>query len=148
MMLLSIRRKDAQTREVEISGDTALLGKHADCDVVLDDSMVSRRHARIRLEGKRIVVEDLGSTNGTEVGGKPLQGARIAEAGEEIRIGPFSILATVREQADVPRPRADVPPPNVDIPRPAQQTLVEPAQTFARTHGTTLGPLAPLMDAD
>lgn len=125
MLLLSIRREGAEAREVKISGDAAVLGKHADCDVLLDDSRVSRRHARIHLEGGRIVVEDLGSTNGTELGGQPVEGTRAADPGEEIRIGPFSIVATLPEA-----------------------TVMQPRPAAAETDGAKLGPLAPLIAAD
>jgi pilus assembly protein CpaF len=157
MILLSIRGEGAQTRDVRIPGDSALLGKHADCDVVLDDSRVSRRHARIRLEGKRIVVEDLGSTNGTEVGGKPVEGPRAAEPGEEIRIGPFSIIATLADAMPAPPPpvvappSADatlVPPRPVAAPPSAEATLAHPPPLAAKGDAEGLGPLASLMVAD
>ncbi len=46
-----------------------LLGRHLTCDVVLDDLSVSRRHARLVFRDGRWVIQDLESTNGTEVNG-------------------------------------------------------------------------------
>ena len=37
------------------------------CDLILDDGMVSRRHAELRIVERKLVIEDLGSTNGTRV---------------------------------------------------------------------------------
>lgn len=54
-------------------GEKALvLGRGQDADIRLSDSSVSRRHARISVVGGNILVEDLGSTNGTTVNGKKI----------------------------------------------------------------------------
>jgi hypothetical protein len=46
-----------------------LIGRHASCDVVLDDLVVSRRHAQLRFRDGRWILQDLASTNGTLVNG-------------------------------------------------------------------------------
>lgn len=46
-------------------GDALLIGRSADCQLILDDDYVSTRHARIYATPKGLMVEDLGSTNGT-----------------------------------------------------------------------------------
>jgi hypothetical protein len=46
-----------------------LIGRHTDCDVVLSHSSVSRCHARLRFRDGRWILQDLDSTNGTEVNG-------------------------------------------------------------------------------
>ena len=48
----------------------AVIGRSRECDIVLDDSNVSRRHAEIRPLGRRLDVTDLGSTNGVRVNGR------------------------------------------------------------------------------
>jgi FHA domain-containing protein/uncharacterized protein DUF1707 len=67
-------------------GHPYLLGRHPDCDLVIDDDSVSRRHASIRREGDRWLLVDLGSRNGTQV-----NGWRVAEAhvfdGDELVLG-------------------------------------------------------------
>ena len=50
-------------------GDSAVLGRHPDCDVVLDVGAVSRQHARITKSGEDYLVEDLQSRNGTFLNG-------------------------------------------------------------------------------
>jgi two-component system, cell cycle response regulator len=62
------------------------LGRDAGCDLVLDAEDVSRRHARVRAEGGGHRLEDLGSTNGTFVGGERV-GSRVLAAGDLIRLG-------------------------------------------------------------
>jgi Protein of unknown function (DUF3662)/FHA domain len=59
-----------ESGEVELQGATTAIGRSSDCDVVLADPNVSRRHAEVRREGDAYIVVDLGSTNGTEVNGQ------------------------------------------------------------------------------
>ncbi len=58
--------------EVEIEGDTAIIGRSSDCHVVIDRKDISRHHARL-LHGW--VVDDLTSRNGTHVDGVRIDGA-------------------------------------------------------------------------
>src|SRR4051812_36689240 len=48
----------------------AVLGRSRDCDIVVDDANVSRRHAEVRPSGGSWIVVDLGSTNGIKVNGR------------------------------------------------------------------------------
>lgn len=67
--------------------ERVLLGRGADCDVILTDDRVSRRHAVIQLLGSRAVIEDAGSTNGTYVDGVLLDAPRELREGAMIRFG-------------------------------------------------------------
>jgi len=57
-------------RELGIEGQTTVIGRSSECDIVLGDPNVSRRHAEIRRLGRGYSLVDLGSTNGTEVNGQ------------------------------------------------------------------------------
>lgn len=59
----------------------------ADCDVVLADPDVSRRHAMIRAIDGALGVEDVGSRNGTFVNGSQISGATVLKVGDEVRFG-------------------------------------------------------------
>jgi len=63
-----------------------LLGRHPDCQVVLDAASVSRQHAALTISAEGVVVEDLRSRNGTLVNGVPLAGPRKLEDGDELSI--------------------------------------------------------------
>lgn len=61
-------------RSVEIAGDKAVIGRGDDCDLVLDDPTVSRRHAVISMRlGSPALIEDLDSDNGTYVNGQRIR---------------------------------------------------------------------------
>jgi DNA-binding NtrC family response regulator len=63
-----------------------LLGKSSACDLCLTDPGVSRRHAALEIDGGRLRVTDLGSTNGTVVDNVSIREAHL-EGGETLRIG-------------------------------------------------------------
>ena len=67
--------------------DGALLGRGDGADIRLEDAFASTRHARLVAEGDVIVLEDLGSTNGTYLNGEPLRGPQPLHVGDRIKIG-------------------------------------------------------------
>jgi hypothetical protein len=69
-----------------VSGDPFVIGRSRECDLVLDDPNVSRRHAELRRENGGWAVHDLGSTNGIKLNGKRSRGARLSP-GDEITLG-------------------------------------------------------------
>lgn len=70
-----------------MSGDLLRIGRSPDNDLVLDDPRVSRHHARLSHQGDVLVVEDLGSTNGTLVNGRRISGPHVLQPTETIAIG-------------------------------------------------------------
>ena len=78
-----------------IARDAVVVGRDPSCDLVLDVDDVSRRHARVREDGERHLLEDLGSTNGTFVGGERV-GTRVLEAGDFVRVGSVVIKYLTR----------------------------------------------------
>jgi hypothetical protein len=71
---------------VDIAEEAITIGRVGECDIVLADTNVSRRHAEIRREGMNFVVTDLGSTNGTRVNGVNIKERRLTD-GDRIIIG-------------------------------------------------------------
>jgi len=67
--------------------DGAVLGRSADSDIPLEDTFASSAHARLVPQGDTMVLEDLGSTNGTYLNGEPLSGPQPLHVGDKIRIG-------------------------------------------------------------
>lgn len=65
----------------------AVLGRGDQSDIRLEDSFASTSHARLVPQGDVVVLEDLGSTNGTYLNGEPLRGPQPLHVGDRIRIG-------------------------------------------------------------
>ncbi len=78
-------------RKYEVNKAQVLIGRNETCDIFIDDEDVSRHHARIMVEPDKILIQDLGSTNGTLV-----NGARVARHiltnGDRVQIGNLTIL--------------------------------------------------------
>jgi hypothetical protein len=68
------------------------VGRSRDCDVVLEDSGISRRHAEIRPTPDGWEVEDLGSTNGVLVNGLAVRGREPLRGGERIEFGSTEVV--------------------------------------------------------
>ena len=65
----------------------AVMGRSRDCDVVLEDPNVSRRHAEVRPSGGGWIVNDLGSTNGIKVNGRRVDGPQSLRPGDVVELG-------------------------------------------------------------
>ena len=78
-------RVDGRATPLPSSG--ASMGRSRDCDVVVEDPNVSRRHAEIRPSGGSWIVRDLGSTNGIKVNGRRVEGAQSLKPGDTIELG-------------------------------------------------------------
>jgi hypothetical protein len=68
-----------------------VLGRSKECDVQVPDANVSRRHAELRQEGSSWWIVDLDSTNGTEVNGKRVPRAKLAD-GDKITLGSTELV--------------------------------------------------------
>ena len=68
------------------------IGRSHDCDVVIDDAGISRRHADIRPGPDGWTVEDLGSTNGVLVNGEAIRGAWPLQPGDRVQLGSTEIV--------------------------------------------------------
>lgn len=85
-------RKDSRVllvsddKRIVVTGDPFVIGRSRECDLVLDDPNVSRRHAELRREDGGWAVRDLGSTNGIKLNGQRSRGGRLSP-GDEITLG-------------------------------------------------------------
>jgi hypothetical protein len=73
-------------KRIVVTGDPFVIGRSRECDLVLDDPNVSRRHAELRREDGAWAVRDLGSTNGIKLNGQRSRGGRLSP-GDEITLG-------------------------------------------------------------
>lgn len=111
------------THAVEAASLT--IGRAQDADLTLQDRFLSRRHARLFRDGERLLIEDLGSQNGTFVNDSRIEGAMELRAGDEVRLSasvlaveeageeraPGSATALFRPASDI-LARREAPPPS------------------------------------
>lgn len=106
--LTIVEGKD-QGRQFTFDQPEVLIGRTAENDVVLYDPGVSRRHVKIREDGGRYRVEDLGSANGTQLNGVTVAEEELKE-GDAIGVGPvvftFSAGAAPERAAAPQGPKA------------------------------------------
>jgi hypothetical protein len=79
-------------------GRDIVIGRSSDLDMVLVEDMVSRKHAKISTHNGQVVIQDLGSTNGTFVNGEKIKKVRLKE-GDRILIG-TSIIKLITATGD------------------------------------------------
>ena len=77
--------------ERELPQGEVVIGRSSSCDLVLDDSAISREHARIEINGDTVVLHDLSSRNGTWVNGERAETVNL-ESGDEIAVGRMTLV--------------------------------------------------------
>ena len=79
-----------------------LIGREATCEIVVADRMVSRFHARITPMSEGIVLEDLGSKNGTHCNGNLVEGRVVLQDGDTVQIAVAQQFVFLTSDATVP----------------------------------------------
>jgi hypothetical protein len=83
------------TRRLLVPPRGGIIGRSRDCEVVLDDAGISRRHAELRPGPQGWTVADLGSTNGVLVNGHEIHAAQPLAPGDRLELGSTEILFDV-----------------------------------------------------
>jgi hypothetical protein len=124
-------------KEFVFDQDSVVIGRVSACDVVLLDQGVSRRHCRIFREGERYVVEDLGSSNGTQVNGKEGTKHPLSD-GDKLTLGPVVFAFKLVAQA----PAMDEEPPTQAAGQNSTRivSIEEMKQRRSRNRGVALVP--------
>jgi hypothetical protein len=84
--LVVIEPDDQRGRAFELA-DELTVGRAAGCQIVLDDTYVSQLHTRIFTRDGQLMVEDLGSTNGTYLNNRKVSGPMMMGRGDKLRVG-------------------------------------------------------------
>lgn len=99
MEKLVIKKDGVLVDEISIDKQIVSIGRDAESDVQLNDPSVSRNHASIRRIYTDLYIEDLGSTNGTQLNGRSIT-KHVLRAGDSLIIGTYHVdlLADVEEE--------------------------------------------------
>ncbi|QRN95443.1 FHA domain-containing protein [Archangium violaceum] len=105
---LTIAEGKEAGKEFTFEQDSVLIGRVAECDVVLYDAGISRRHCRIFSEDGQYFVEDLGSSNGTQVNGGTVKEKQSLAEGDKLSLGPVVfVFKPMSDEFAAPEPITD-----------------------------------------
>jgi pSer/pThr/pTyr-binding forkhead associated (FHA) protein len=99
-----------------LDGELILGREHSTADLVIPDPGISRRHARVLARNGAVILEDLGSSNGTYVNGHRISGPVELGTGDEVQLGDTILGVAARGRAAAPiqpaaAPQRLAPPP-------------------------------------
>jgi pSer/pThr/pTyr-binding forkhead associated (FHA) protein len=123
---------------ISLNRSELVIGRDANADIPLPDAEVSRRHARVYLQGNGYWIEDLGSTNGTFVNDRRLVGPHALADGENLALGnnvtllfqvvPIDPNATVLSTGSKPLPAGS--PPGLAVPPASYPAEIQEEEAF------------------
>jgi pSer/pThr/pTyr-binding forkhead associated (FHA) protein len=85
--------------DLELPVGDFVIGRGPECQLAVDDPLVSRKHAVLRVTGAGVLAQDLGSRNGVLINGVKLDGSRDIVPGDKIRIGNQEIVVYKTDDA-------------------------------------------------
>ena len=154
---LVVRQGPVPGKVFDLAKDVMTLGRDVNNDLVINDSEVSRNHARLTSQSGGYLMEDLASTNGTFVNGQRLIGPKLLNSGDVVGLGETIVLefsyvadsgATVVASGPVRQMMAE--PPTVAVrapePEPMPRPMMAPMGSDAMATGSNMAPPpAPMM---
>jgi pSer/pThr/pTyr-binding forkhead associated (FHA) protein len=95
---------------IDVPAGEAVIGRDRGCAVCIDADSISRHHARITVAGPDVSIEDLGSKNGTWVGGERIGGAVPLTDGTSFRLGSETVRLEIAIDERPTRTASDLRP--------------------------------------
>jgi pSer/pThr/pTyr-binding forkhead associated (FHA) protein len=141
MAALTVKDGASAGQRFELDGDKTIGREGA--DIVIDDSQMSRRHARLGMRDGALEIEDLGSTNGTFVNGAKIGGVTQLSPGDTIRVGMTTLqLEGAASAATVAAPAVTMPSAPAPAPAaaPAAAAMSAPPAPSGPSGGTPIEP--------
>ena len=127
-MWVTIGSGEGKGLAVKVEGQRFLVGTGSECQLMVADPKVVPLHAYFEIgEGGRVTLNDLGSEAGTWVDGERLDGSRVIEGGEEIRVGDTLLVPSLEDPAEVVLEEAEEQPAVVVTTEEGQKIEVIPA---------------------
>jgi len=94
------------------------LGRSAECDISIPSDEISRHHAKLQVVPDGVMVEDLGSANGTFINNQRVHGGTLMKPGDELRLDTirFMLMSPEQMQSGAAPQRSEAP--TVVVPQP------------------------------
>jgi len=93
-IVLAMFKSDGTRRDFPVVKDRVVIGRKVNCDLRIPLTSVSRQHCELTVDGNKVQVKDLGSSNGTYHNSERVQEASLS-AGDELVIGPVVFTLVV-----------------------------------------------------
>lgn len=87
-------------QEFDLVGPEVILGRSPDCHITIEDPLISRHHAKIRVSDDAALLSDLGSRNGVRINGQPVAGEVGLAHGDRVRLGTQELVFLVVSKRD------------------------------------------------
>lgn len=111
MLILTLAEKGGESKDLTFDKTEIRVGRVRDNDIVLPKGNVSKHHCRLVLQNGQLLVEDLGSTNGTYVNGRKIGEATSISTADKVFVGDFAIRVIGGVRAGEPQ-LGFTPPPH------------------------------------
>lgn len=111
---------DCGGAQLELRVGSLLIGRIPECDLVMEDALVSRMHARLWLDNGGVRLEDLHSTNGVYLNGERIVRSMQLSVGDRAQVGTHELFFS-----ELPRSSAPADPPAV-APTPSEAEFSDP----------------------
>jgi pSer/pThr/pTyr-binding forkhead associated (FHA) protein len=95
---LILFKNNGSQKVISLPSNVTIIGRRQDCDLRIPLMPVSRRHCQLILNNESLKIRDLGSRNGTFLNGKRITDEIIAQAGDNITIGPLTFGIQINGQ--------------------------------------------------
>jgi hypothetical protein len=142
---LRVEQGSVDEQVISLDRPETVIGRRRETsDVVIHDTNVSRRHARIVHDGSRLTIEDTGSSNGTLVNDERIQGQREIGAGDVIRIGDAVFIVEQIEAPAEPFEQYEGSTMAIDMDSPMTSLGGAPELVPPMLSGGPVGPHGPL----
>ncbi len=96
-------------KRIPIPGPQFLIGRDPQCHLRPASPVISRRHCALILRDDKVYLKDIGSTNGVEVNGNKVTGAKILHDGDHIHMEPLSFVVHIEAAVPAAAPKAAAP---------------------------------------
>jgi pSer/pThr/pTyr-binding forkhead associated (FHA) protein len=127
MPTLVVRHPDGSESEHELSGELKIGRQEGQNDLVLAEGGVSRRHSRFVVEGGKVMVEDVGSANGTFVDGQRITGMTVITSKSQVLLGDYELRLKAAAGPRTTGVRKAEPAEGGGVPMPRSATRAMPA---------------------
>ncbi len=133
MVKLHVVPVQGEPFEHPFEGEALVLGRASSSDLVLEDRFLSRNHSRIFRDGERLMIEDLGSRNGTLLNGQPVHNPQPLAPGDLVKIS-GSVISILEPGASAPAPGFAGTTPEAPPPSFGEHTIFRSASGMLESH--------------